>query len=284
MRKRNVPGILAKRLAGALGVCALIFGGSSCLMVQAAPAEVYDEADLLSDDEEEQLSLQIQKLSDTYDMNFVVLTIDDAEGKTATEYADDFYIDKGYTVNDRKGGAIYLVDMDNREVRVEANQDMQYYLTDKRADEVIDAGYDDVKNGDYYDCFENMLDQTVQFLDAGVPAGQYTYDEDTGEYEVYHSLTVSEVLIALGIAIVAGAAVCVTVNSTYKTQFTKYHYPWQKNAKFHVKRKDDHLINHYVTSREIPKDPPSGSGGDDNVTTTHTSSSGDSFSGSGRSF
>ena len=57
MRKRNVPGILAKRLAGALGVCALIFGGSSCLMVQAAPAEVYDEADLLSDDEEEQLSL-----------------------------------------------------------------------------------------------------------------------------------------------------------------------------------------------------------------------------------
>ena len=29
MRKRNVPGILAKRLAGALGVCALIFGGSS---------------------------------------------------------------------------------------------------------------------------------------------------------------------------------------------------------------------------------------------------------------
>ena len=50
MRKRNVPGILAKRLAGALGVCALIFGGSSCLMVQAAPAEVYDEAGLLSDD------------------------------------------------------------------------------------------------------------------------------------------------------------------------------------------------------------------------------------------
>ena len=109
-------------------------------MVQAAPAEVYDEADLLSDDEEEQLSLQIQKLSDTYDMNFVVLTIDDAEGKTATEYADDFYVDKGYNVNDRKGGAIYLVDMDNREVRVEADQDMQYYLTDKRADEVIDAG------------------------------------------------------------------------------------------------------------------------------------------------
>ena len=139
MRKRNVPGILAKRLAGALGVCALIFGGSSCLMVQAAPAEVYDEADLLSDDEEEQLSLQIQKLSDTYDMNFVVLTIDDAEGKTATEYADDFYVDKGYTVNDRKGGAIYLVEMDNREVRVEADQDMQYYQIDKRAEEAIDA-------------------------------------------------------------------------------------------------------------------------------------------------
>ena len=253
MRKRNVPGMLAKRLAGALGVCTLIFGGGSCLMVQAAPAEVYDEADLLSDEEEEQLSLQIQELSDTYDMNFVVLTIDDAAGKSTMEYGDDFYVDKGYTINDRKGGAIYLVDMDNRKVRVGAHQDMQYYLTDKRADEVSDAGYDDVKNGDYYDCFEKMLTKTAGFLDDGVPAGQYTYNEDTGEYKVYHSLTLSEVLIALGIAIVAGAAVCVTVNSTYKTQFTKYHYPWQKNAKFHVKRKDDHLINHYVTSRELYK-------------------------------
>ncbi|MDO5425820.1 MAG: TPM domain-containing protein [Eubacteriales bacterium] len=250
-----------------------------------AAAPVYDYADLLDTGEEENLLTKISALEEEYDMNFVILTIDDAEGKTPTEYADDFYMDQGYYDNERKGGAIYLIDMDNREVRVEVAHDLQYYLTDSRADAVIDAGYDDVASGNYYDCFMKMLDRTVDFLEAGIPANQYRYNSETGEIERYRSITPVEAGVAAVAALIAGAAACIGVVTSYRKKFSTYKYPWRKKCSFQVRRENDQLVNKFVTSRRIPKDPPPDSGGGGgNVTTTHTSSGGGSFSGSGRSF
>ena len=64
---------------------------------------VFDKADLLTDAEEEELNEKANDLAGTFHMNFVILTTDDAEGKEAQAYADDFYMDNGF-YDDGKDG------------------------------------------------------------------------------------------------------------------------------------------------------------------------------------
>ena len=52
---------------------------------------VYDDAALLSDEEQQSLSEEITNLQETTGWEIFVLTTEDAQGKTAREYADDFY-------------------------------------------------------------------------------------------------------------------------------------------------------------------------------------------------
>lgn len=59
--------------------------------VNAQTSYVYDEADLLTETEEAELQNLAQSMQEQWDMNFLVVTTSDAEGKSAMEYADDFY-------------------------------------------------------------------------------------------------------------------------------------------------------------------------------------------------
>lgn len=248
-------------------------------------APLYDEAYLLSTADKESLKAQILKLADTYNMNFVLLTISDAMGKSAMEYADDFYMDQGFYGNDRKGGAIYLIDMDNREVRIETAHNMQYYLTDSRVDEVIDAGYDDLVDGQYGQCFQKMLERTEYFLKKGIPSDQYIYDSETGEIRRYHSITFLEAVIAAVAALCAGAGACACTAYAYRKKYSRYEYAWRNHTTLELAEKTDDLVRHFVTHRRIPKDPPPGSGGGGGSrTTVHHSSGGGSFGGGGRKF
>lgn len=51
---------------------------------------VYDDAALLSDEEQQSLSEEITNLQETTGWEVYVLTTEDAQGKTARDYADDF--------------------------------------------------------------------------------------------------------------------------------------------------------------------------------------------------
>ena len=59
--------------------------------VSAEEYHIYDHADLLTVQEEEYLENLVTEREEQWDMNFLVVTIDDAQGKSAMEYADDFY-------------------------------------------------------------------------------------------------------------------------------------------------------------------------------------------------
>lgn len=104
---------------------------------------VFDKADLLTTEEEDELNDMANNLAENFNMNFIILTTDDVEGKEAEVYADDFYMDNGFCDDGKDGGAIYLIDMDNRRVQVETAGDMKVrYITDDRVDGIIDAGYE----------------------------------------------------------------------------------------------------------------------------------------------
>ena len=227
-------------------------------------------------------------LAENFNMNFVILTTDDAEGKEAEAYADDFYMDNGFYDDGKDGGAIYLIDMDNRRVQVETAGDMKVrYITDDRVDGIIDAGYEDVKDGAYAAAFEAMLNATVDYIEDGVVDGKYTYNEDTGEYDYYDTgkeirqITLAEFLIALGIALAAGGVAVSCVIGTYYLKWGAYEYPYKEKAKLKISRKRDDFIGSHVSHRHIEHES---SNSDSGMTTTHDSSGGGNFGGGGRDF
>lgn len=164
---------------------------------------MYDDAALLSDEEQQSLSEEITNLQETTGWEVYVLTTEDAQGKTAREYADDFY-DTTATGDD---GVVFLIDMDNREVTISTAGEAIYYLNDDRIDDILDNGYDYVVDGEYASCFSSMLSDAEYYYEVGVPSDAYTYDEETGEIHYYHVLTLGEILFAVVLAAAVFAAV-----------------------------------------------------------------------------
>lgn len=269
--------------AGIIAIILLLIG--SCLNVFGeGTSQVFDEAGLLDGSEALQLESRVQNLRDTYDMNFLLVTTEDAQGKDSEEYADDFCMDRGFYEDEQKGTALFLIDMDNRSVWISTSQDMQYYLTDDRIEDVIDGGFTALKEGRYGDCFSGMLDQTVEFLEEGIPDGQYRYDEETGRIVRYRSIKPFEAGIAVLIALAAAAGAAVWVIGRYQMKWGNYEYPFREKGEMKLSVKEDRFVNQIVTTRRIPKNPPPSEGDGGARTTTHTSSGGGSFGGGGRDF
>ena len=163
---------------------------------------VDDQAGLFSQEEEQELTDRIVELTADWNMDFVVVTTEDAEGKTSEEYADDYYDYNGYA----EDGALYLIDLDNGSVWISTAGKMIRYLTDERIDGVIDAGYDNLKAKNYADGILEMLNETESYLEDGIPSDQYNYDTETGKISRYRSITVYEAIGAAVIALLCGGS------------------------------------------------------------------------------
>ena len=133
MKKKGTALILAILLIAALSIPVL-----------AARGDVYDQAGLFNGIEAEQLLGKAEELSEKWERDFVVVTASDTEGKSAREYADDFYDEKGYGTTGKNSGVLFLVDMEHREMYVSTFGDMQLYITDKRLEDILDVIQDSV--------------------------------------------------------------------------------------------------------------------------------------------
>ena len=58
---------------------------------------------------------EIASMRKEMNMDVVIATTDDAEGKSAETYCEDFYINGGFGTGKDYSGVIFLIDMDNRE-------------------------------------------------------------------------------------------------------------------------------------------------------------------------
>ena len=249
-------------------------------------ALVEDGADLLTASEEDQLQSRAKTLADSTGYDYFIVTTDDAEGKEARDYAEDYYMDHNTTLD----GVIYLIDMDNREVYIATSGVMRYYLDDERWNQALDDAYDHVVDGDYAKAFAAMLTDTDKYLKAGIRENTYTVDEDTGEIVYYetpkeYSLEPFEILSGLLLGLVVGILIFGITVGKYKMKIGNYSYSYRDNSQLKLCRRTDTLVNKVVTHRRIPKESSSsGGGGGSHSSTVHTGSGGNSFGGGGRKF
>lgn len=256
-----------------------LFAGVSVYAMQ--DGNVYDDAQLLTESEIGALNEEIAILEELSGWNVYAVTTADAEGKSANAYADDFFDTHS---PEQEDGVAVLIDMDNREIAISTSGEAIRYLTDERINYILDEAYSDISDARYKDCLGTMLDGVTKYYDAGIEDGQYNYDVETGEISVYRSLTFFEIIIALALAVGAGALVYGIVVGKYRLKFDTYKYEFRNNSQVKLRIKEDRFINQTVTHRRIPKQTNSGGGGGGAKSSVHTSSSGRSHGGGSRKF
>lgn len=217
--------------------------------------QLIDQAGLLTESEAEELEAMIEKLEDKTGWDVMAVTTADAQGMTATYYAEK-WLDEHMLGED---GIIYLIDMDNHEIVVSGTGEVEEYLTDEHKESILSEGYIRVNNEEYARTFFSMIHKT----------GKYAYRQ----------ITVVELVIAIGIAIAMGGLTIGGIIASYRLKFGGYKYSTEKSGSVNLRRSEDVFVNCFVTHKRISK-----SDVDNGGNTTHMGAGGRTYSSGSRKF
>lgn len=254
---------------------------------------VYDESDVFSADEETALSTRLEELAAQTDgWKFAIVTTDDAEGKSAHDYADDRWDASGDT-----NGVLALFDFDNGEVYISCAGGAMALYTDARVESILDEMFVYIPDGAYYDAAVAFIDSAARYYAAGMEADDPVYHlgpgesienyADDPEYQYIQPEREKNVLLILGVAVLSGlAAGGIAVGlamAKYRLKFPDRSYEVAKHAQLELTDRRDNVIGHIITHRRLPRnDDHGGRGGLGGGTTIHHSSGGSVHSGGGR--
>ena len=219
---------------------------------------VEDYADVLTDSEEADLLAKLEALGAANDIEVGVVTVDSYEGKDPQAFADDFYDYNGYGYGENDDGFIVVFNTGegdgNRNLAISTHGKGIDLLTDMEIDVIIEMMITPIKNGDFAGAFDNFVSECENAVDTSV----------------------SLLAIPLAIAIGFGLAFLIV-----KIQASKLKTVVQKaDAADYVGNvvltyQNDQFMYRNVTSSPKAKSDSS---------STHTSSSGRTHGGGGRSF
>ena len=259
----------------------------------ASSQRVYDMAELLSPEEEEEFESAIESARKSLGFDIVVVTIEDARGRGAKDYADYNYEAAGFGHGDNHDGILFLIDMDNREMVLSTEGKAIRIFTDERIEQILDDVYEGASEGEFADSVKAFLQDVEYYGEKGIPSGQYNYDTETHQISAYRSIRWYEALLALGVSgFVAGAA-CLTVKRQYAMEEDPGHLrnlnmAYRGNCNFAFRNQQDAFVNKFVTTQVIPRNTggSGGLGGSSSAgrSSTHHSSSGRTHGGGSRKF
>lgn len=132
-----------------------VYGERSDVTVQ--PQYVFDTANLLDEDSIDKLEAEALQYVQKYKMDIVLVTTANVGGRTAKEFAEDFYNEYGFGTTERMNGTLVLIDIDNREFYILTTGDMIYHLRSSRLNTILSKGSNYIQNGDYYFAFSYSI-------------------------------------------------------------------------------------------------------------------------------
>ena len=118
-----------------------------------------DEADLLTDEEEDNLGEKMMEVTAYGSAAFVTV---DSNYTSAGSYAEDYYYDCfGYG-----SGTLFLIDMDNREIYIYSDGDVYKTITKSYANTITDNIYTYASDAEYFTCAYKAFEQVVTLLEG----------------------------------------------------------------------------------------------------------------------
>ena len=253
-----------KLLALVLVLCFL-----SGLTAYAATGNLVDKAGLLTNADAAELEVTLQQISDRYNVDIVIVTVDSTGGKSPMAYADDYYDYNGY----RTDGILLLISLEEGDWWVSTTGYGITAVTDAGLAYMADRFVPYFSNGEFAEGFRVFAELCDEFLTqarTGEPYDSHNLPKDP--YDL-----VTNLIIALIIGLVAAWIVTGMMKSKLKTvtqqaRADDYMIP----GSLQLTHSRDLFLYTHIDRREKPKESSGSS--------SHTSSSGTTHGGGGGKF
>ena len=242
----------------------------------AVKKSVIDDAGLIKASDEKELDKKIKNIQkDKFDV--VILTVKSLDGKSAQDYADDYYDNNDYGLDNEKSGVLFLVSKGDRKYHISTKGAGIKAFTDYGIGRVKEEIKPYLSDGDYFNACDEFLNITKDFVKAYKDGTPYDTDNPYNEEIDYVILEVIALVIAFVIALISVGIMRLRMN-TAKPKGTAMEYI--KKGSFKLTSEKDIFMYSTVTKTAKPKDNDNSAGG----STTHVSSSGSEHGGGGGSF
>lgn len=258
--------------------------------------KVYDYADLFTEDEETEIYEECHRLIESYGYDVFVVTIDDNNVTEETDnrsqtFLENFGDENDFGLGEEKNYVAFLIDMDERQYSLDVKGDTCFLIySDEVQNGILDAVFEDMKDGYYYDAAwtflygveESGVSQVSDFV--GTEEEYAEYQKEQGKRDFVKALA-GGFFISLLIGAGTGAVVVWVLRMKSKTVYTARDASgYAEEGSFKRTENSDHFIRKYKTTRTIQTSSGGSDSGGGQHTTTHSSSGGSSHSGGSRSF
>lgn len=159
------------------------------VLAYSFPPLLDDGSHLLSGAEADEISESLERVSEKYNFDVVIVTNDSLGYKTAESFADDYYDENGYGRDADFSGILLLVSMGERDWAISTCGLGTYYFGDSDIDAIADLILSDLSAGEYASAFRTYIscvEDTLEYFTShsdGYDGYDRYYDEDYyGEY------------------------------------------------------------------------------------------------------
>lgn len=239
------------------------------------PPRLVDEAELLTGDEESSLVDKLDAVSDKWQCDVTIVTVDSLGSKTATEFADDYFDYNGYGYGDNDDGIMLVISMENHDWAITTHAFGIEAFTDAGQEYIMNKVIPPLGNESYFSAFSIFADQCDVFLEkarAGEP-----YDSHNLPKESHAKLYILWIIPCL----IAGAIVAFVLTIKEKKSLKsvmKKAGAREYIGKVKLNEKHDKFLYRNLEKVLIHDDD------DDSGSSTHVSSSGETHGGSSGKF
>ena len=234
---------------------------------------VVDMADILSMNEKSSISTRLTEFFEKVKTDAAVVLVPETGERTAEEYADDFFDYGGYGNGEDRDGILLLIVTgtgagSRREAYISTSGKRTINaVTDSRIEDLLDVLIDGgLADGNYAAGINAYIDELHTIIKSPEAAAAAKLK--------------SSLLFALGTGVFVFLISFLVLLKRYKISGAKPYYNRAEQTKVRFASTNDPLISTNTISTVRPKSNSSGSSG----SSTHTSSSGRTHGGGGRSF
>lgn len=262
---------MKKRLCGLLCTLFLVLVHSMPVLAWNNTPLLVDEADLLTDSEENALLSRLEEVSRTGQTDIVVVTINSLYGEDVQDYADDFYDDSGYA----EDGVLLLISIDDSEWYIATAGFGITAVTDAGRKYMAEQFVGELSDGAFFDAFIAYADLCDEFIRQARNGEPY----DVGNLPKRPFPLVGNLLLSFGIGPMAAFVMTGRMKGELKTvTIQEKAADYVKGGSLKVTRSNELFL--YAQTNRQAKEKQASTGGSD----THTSSSGRTHGGGGGKF
>ena len=238
-----------------------------------------DDAELLDESQITGLLAKLDEISLRQRCDVVIVSVNALDGKTGTEYADDYFDYNGYGIGAGGDGILLLICMDERVIVMSTKGFGIKAFTDAGQDYMWDEFLHYISDGNYFVGFNRFAVLCDEFLEQarnGKPYDTGNMPNDPGFLKAFVN--------TLPISLVIGVIIAFVVTGIMKSKLKSVRMQaaasnYVKEGSVNITSSSDNFL--YRTVKKTERETSSSSGGG---SSTHSSSSGSTHGGSSRNF